>query len=132
PLDGSPTRNGDAQIFLAETLRSVRDYRSGLDIENAGYPLDEKYPQIYIVGQVTSTWISKVAEWVNALLGYERTLAFVAYVLAEEPAGATAPAGPGLSIPASPVQWVDDLLAQSGDLPMVNFCYIYEEFGQPR
>jgi hypothetical protein len=131
PLDGTATSNGDAQVLLQNALHNIRDYRIGLEIEDAGYPLLVRYPQIFIVGAADSAWISKVAEWVNGLLGHDRSLAHVSYMLIEESVQQTqAGAASQASVTSFPVPWRADLLAQGIVMPAVNFSNVYEELGQ--
>lgn len=122
-MTDSEIKSGDFTPLLTGVLHDIRGYRSIYEIEDAGYPVLTQHPQIYIVGQTDSTEVSNVAEQLNTLLGDERPLALISYVLTEE----------HTPLPQQqPVirSWVENLLSNAQSMPLVNFCYIYEEMGQ--
>jgi hypothetical protein len=112
--------------LLAAVMHRIQSERCRQCIEDAGYPV--MHPQIYIVGQTTSAWISQVAEWVSTELSKDRLSTLVYYVLIDFPRYR----GTNSKIPqqsSAPV-WPADLCSQKGAMPRVNFCYMYEELGQ--
>jgi hypothetical protein len=132
--NASPPVGSNAVQLLHSALTTVQGNRLKQRIEAAGYSMPNPYPQIYIVGQTQSLWIGQVAAWVNQALANDRSLSFVAYLLNDNPpyiGGATSAGQSGANATnwQAPF-WVQDLQAQHGDLPLVDYCFLYEEQDQ--
>ncbi|MFL5591724.1 MAG: hypothetical protein ACJ8DI_29300 [Ktedonobacteraceae bacterium] len=114
--------------LLVKVLHEVQGFRRVREIEDAGYPVYMKHPQLYIVGCVDSKKVSEVARCVNEQLGEERAHALISYVLLDKP---ITPSQRTTSSAQLSPPWMKDLLPQGDSISLVNFCYIYQEMGQP-
>lgn len=122
---GTPT---PLDTLLDKVLHGVQGFRRVREIEGAGYPVYARHPQVYIVGCIDSKKVSEVAACVNELLGEERALVLLSYVLIDKPA---APGQRSTSSTRLSPPWMKDLSPRGDSFPLVNFCYIYQKKGQP-
>lgn len=117
-----PTEPGDLDELLARSISSVRLDRRLIEVNDAGYPVPNPRPQIYIVGDARSASLRAVHQVVREQLRRRGFTTLVCYVLDAYEASATgAPhlGGDPLLDQQSTSYWLQH------DVP--DFCYFYED-----
>ena len=117
-----PTEPDDLDELLARSIRSVWLGRRLIEIGDAGYPVPNPRPQIYIVGDAHSTSLRAVHQVVREQLRRRGFTTLVCYVLDAYEAragGVPSIGGDPLLDQQSTAYWLQH------DVP--DFCYFYED-----
>ena len=115
----SQAEAGPLAELLAAMLRRVQSDREIRAIQQRGYAVPVPQTQIFIAGHTTSPAFPLVLEAVTAELRRSRITTQICYVLSDVPHDTD-------SLPS----WKRHLLGDTGQMPEVNFSFLYEEMGQ--
>ncbi|HEX7967520.1 MAG TPA: hypothetical protein VF502_04830, partial [Stellaceae bacterium] len=110
---------GPLAELLAAMLRRVQSDREIRAIQQRGYAVPVPQTQIFIAGHTTSPAFPMVLDAVAEELRRSRITTQICYVLSDVPHDTE-------SLPS----WQRHLLGDAGQMPEVNFSFLYEEMGQ--
>lgn len=127
-----PYVSGDFKTVFTAALAAVQSEDVYRQARNAGVTMHEMNPQIFIVGSSASRTLSQAAHTIaevirprpsdSAVVVRHRPLnPQVCYVVKD--AGLDAPPDD-----AADPSWAKDLVSNNGDLPLVNFCFLFEDY----
>ncbi|MBA3825782.1 MAG: hypothetical protein H0X24_18020, partial [Ktedonobacterales bacterium] len=119
----APQGPGDLAALFRFALASVQHEGVYQDIAYADHEAPSPLAQIFIVGSAASDLPSRVADIINHGIDFYQFKPTVSFVLVNVPYYHSDPANFTRPHP----DWVADLVPQNGELPPVNFCYMFEE-----
>ncbi len=103
---------------LHAALRTVQGERTVRAIQRAGHAVPIAHAQIYVVGHTTTQTLPDVIDSIRAALVEPSIAANITFLLSDMPQNQDA-------LP----RWRERLF-NHGDMPHVDFCYLYEELGR--